>query len=115
ATRPARGRSTGRFVGCPWGSGDSSGCRPAWRYRVMARGAPGMTTADPAHRKPQAAREALGPNRLDGIFGARGLKTAVVAEQGAQQQLVAADQEDRDAAHMRVVRSSNASMLVASR
>lgn len=81
----------------------------------MARATPGMTTTDPAEREPKAARDTLGPNRFDGKFGAGGMKTAVVAEQGAQQHLVAADQEDRDASHMRVVRSSSASMLVASR
>jgi hypothetical protein len=42
------------------------------------------------------------------------MKTAIVAEQWAQQQLISANQEDRDAAHMRTVRWSKASMLMAS-
>jgi hypothetical protein len=42
------------------------------------------------------------------------METAVVAQQGAQQPLVTADQEDRDVAHVRAVRSNKASMLAAS-
>ena len=41
------------------------------------------------------------------------MKTAVAAEPGAQQQLVAADQVDRDASHERAVRINRVSMLFA--
>jgi hypothetical protein len=81
----------------------------------MSGAAPWVTPADAPHRKPESAREPVGANGFDRVLGARGMKTAVVAEQGAQQQLVTADQEDRDASHMRAVRCSNASMLVTSR
>lgn len=42
------------------------------------------------------------------------MKTAVAAEPGAQQQLVAANQVDRDASHERTVRINKVSMLLAS-
>jgi hypothetical protein len=80
----------------------------------MPGATPRMTPPDTPCRQPKAAHGAMCANRLDGVLGARGMKTAVVAEQGAQQQLIAADQEDRDAAHMLAVRSSSASMLVTS-
>jgi hypothetical protein len=81
----------------------------------MPGAAPWVTPTDAPHRKPKSARDAMRADGFNRVLGAGGMKTAVVAEQGAQQQLIATDQEDRDASHMRAVRCSNASMLVTSR
>lgn len=80
----------------------------------MAGATPGMAPPDAPRRQPSATQQAVSAYRLDGVFGAGGVKTAIPTEPGAQQQLVAANQLDRDASHERAVRFNKVSMLVAS-
>jgi hypothetical protein len=54
----------------------------------------GMATADPLRAQPTAAYHAEAFDRLHGVFGAAGMETAALAQQGTDEQFVATQQQD---------------------
>ena len=58
-----------------------------------------MTAQHPPDRQPAATERAVAFNSLLGVPGAAWIKTAVIAQQGADKKLIATDEQDQDGAH----------------
>src|SRR6056297_568007 len=96
------------------GAPETSGGRTLRRNRIVSVVTPGVAAADTTCCQPAAPQDAMVTNRMDGVARARRVEAAMTAQQRADQQLVAANQEDRDASHKRTVRSNKVSMLLVS-
>ena len=66
------------------------------RHGIVTTLVPGMATSNAAHAHPQAPPRSPLIHCLDGVGRATGHVTAVVAEKGADQQLIAPHQFDKD-------------------
>ena len=62
-------------------------------YGVVAAVAERVTAADTLYRQPPTPQSAMAADGFRGILGATGRKPAVVAQEGAEQELVGPDKE----------------------
>jgi hypothetical protein len=59
----------------------------------------GLTTQDSLESHPATPGRAVFPDRFGSVLGTTGCKTAVLAQKGAQDQLVSADERQKNLFH----------------
>src|SRR5215470_17750522 len=88
--RRRRGGSAGSSRTCSLGTGSAT-VQGGW-YRIEPAGVERMAAADPAHREPRATERSVLTDRFQCVRAARGLETATLREQWADEPPVAGDQ-----------------------
>ena len=68
-------------------------------HGIKAPGMPRVTLAEAPKAQIQAANRSVGLDCLDGVVGATRIKATMITEEGADEELVAPDQDDQDLAH----------------
>src|ERR1700733_1821188 len=83
-------------------------------HGIDATGVPGMAATQSPQAEPAAVEDTETLDRLEGVIGAGGMKTALGTEQGAQGPLIEADQGCEEGAHWTLTLSHNPSRLARS-